>query len=125
MGLKVKREDGELASSYFARTSEPLTLGRALRAIRLGEEESLETFAERLGVSKAHLSDVEHGRRAVSAERAAKWATALGYHAGQFVELALQEEVNSAGLKYIVRVEIPTVRSAAARVAKAAKKVRG
>jgi transcriptional regulator with XRE-family HTH domain len=100
----TKRVGAERAVDYFERTHGPMTLGRALRAIRLGEEETLQVFAKRLGISQAHLSDVEHGRRVVSAERAAAWAKLLGYHAGQFVELALQAELDAAGLKLRVSV---------------------
>ena len=96
---------GEDAIAYFDRTSGPLTLGRMLRAIRLGEEESIETFARKLGVSKSHLSDVERGKRAVSAERAAKWAKLLGYHEGQLVALAIQAELDAAGIKLRVKLE--------------------
>lgn len=98
---KPRSED---AVGYFDRTLGPLTLGRFVRAIRIGEEETLEVFAKRLGVSKAHLSDVEHDRRAVSAERAAAWARTLGYHEGQFVQLALQAELDAAGIKLKVDV---------------------
>jgi transcriptional regulator with XRE-family HTH domain len=76
----------------------PLTLGRLLQSIRLGEELSLDAFASQLGVSRANLCDIEKGRRGVSAERAAEWATKLGYHRGQFVELALQAQLDAAGL---------------------------
>lgn len=76
----------------------PLTLGRLLQSIRLGEELSLDTFASHLGVSRANLCDIEKGRRGVSAERAAEWATKLGYHREQFVELALQAQLDAAGL---------------------------
>jgi transcriptional regulator with XRE-family HTH domain len=82
-----------------------LTFGAMLRALRQCEEESLATFAARLGVTKQHLSDVERGRRAVSVERAAAWARILGYHAGQFVTLALQAQVEAAGLRFRVSVE--------------------
>ena len=49
---------GEDAIAYFERTTGKLTLARYLRAIRVGEEQTLEEFATILGVSKAHLSDV-------------------------------------------------------------------
>ena len=49
----------------------PLTFGALLRAIRMGEEETLEAFAARLGETKQHLSDIEHDRRGVGVERAA------------------------------------------------------
>jgi transcriptional regulator with XRE-family HTH domain len=82
----------------------PLTLGGALSAIRETETESLATFAERLGVSRSHLSDIEHGRRAVSPERAARFAVALGQSQMQFVRLALQDQIRNAGLK--LRVDV-------------------
>jgi transcriptional regulator with XRE-family HTH domain len=82
----------------------PLSLGSALSAIRETEELSLALFAERLGVSRSHLSDIEHGRRAVSPERAARFAAALGHSQAQFVRLALQDQVRSAGLKFRVDV---------------------
>jgi hypothetical protein len=56
-------------------------------------------------VSRAYLCDVEKGRRAVSVERAAEWARKLGYLQAQYVALALQAEVNAAGLKLRVSVE--------------------
>jgi transcriptional regulator with XRE-family HTH domain len=82
----------------------PLTFGALLRAIRRGEGETLDTFAARLGETKQHLSDIERGRRGVSVARAAAWAEVLGYHAGQFVELALQAQLRAAKLPFIVTV---------------------
>ena len=82
----------------------PLTLGRALSGIRESEGESLAVFAQRLGVSRTHLSDIEHGRRSVSLQRASEFALALGYHQAQFVRLALQDQVRDAGLK--LRVDV-------------------
>lgn len=40
----------------------PLTFGRLIQAIRLGEEESLASFAERLGVTRQNLRDIEAAR---------------------------------------------------------------
>ena len=82
----------------------PLTLGGAMSALRESERESLSRFAERLGVTRMHLSDIEHGRRSVSLERAARFAAALGQNEAQFVRLALQDQVRDAGLK--LRVEV-------------------
>ena len=82
----------------------PLTLGRALSAIRESEDESLAQFARRLGISRSHLSDIEHGRRTVSLQRASKFAFALGHHQAQFVRLALQDQVRDAGLR--LRVDV-------------------
>ena len=83
----------------------PLTFRRMLRSIREGEAESLETFARKLGVSRMHVHDIEKQRRGVSVERAAQWATLLGYHPEQFVQLALQAQLDAAGLRLEVAIK--------------------
>ena len=85
-------------------TGGPVTLGGLLEAIRLGEEMSQVGFAKKLGISRAHLCDLEKGRRTLSAARAAKFAKTLGYSAERFVKLALQEELDHAKLGLVVDV---------------------
>ncbi len=82
----------------------PLTLGGLLESIRLGEEMSQAAFAKKLGISPSHLCDIEKGRKVVSPERAARLARHLGRSEHQFVRLALQQQVNEAGLKMKVDV---------------------
>ncbi len=82
----------------------PLTLGRLLYSIRMGEEVSQVDFAKKLGVSKAHLCDIEKDRRIVGPARAHGWAKKLGYSPEQFVELALQVSLERDGLKYKVKL---------------------
>lgn len=81
-----------------------LTLGKLIRSIREGEEESLSAFGARLGLSAQKLSDIELGRRNVSPERAASYAQKLGYSEAQFVRLALEQELKSAGLRFDVQL---------------------
>jgi transcriptional regulator with XRE-family HTH domain len=69
------------------------------------DELSQTEFAEMLGVSRSHICDVEKGRKVVSPERAAKWAKILGYSDIQFVRLALQDQLDKAGVKMSVKVE--------------------
>ncbi len=83
----------------------PLTFGSLLRSVRESDGHTLEALAKRLEVSRSHLCDVEKCRRRVSVERAARWAKLLGYPAQVFVQLALQDEVDAAGLKLRVDVE--------------------
>ena len=83
----------------------PLTLGRAMAAVRKSEGLSQDQCARKLGVSKSHLCDVEKGRKAVSPERAAKWARVLGYPESVLIRLAMQSELDAAGLKYRVEIE--------------------
>lgn len=85
-------------------TGGPLTLGRLLEAIRLGEELSQAEFAKKLKISRSHLNDIEKGNKAVSPERAARFAKSLGHSVERFVELSLQSMVDQAGLKLKVNV---------------------
>jgi len=83
----------------------PLTLGRYICSIREGEEMSQVDFARKLGISKSHLCDIEKGRKPVSAAKAAEMARVLGYSERQFVQLALQDAMERAGLDYKVKIE--------------------
>lgn len=83
----------------------PVTLGRFLEAVRLGEELTQPEFAKTLGISKSHLNDIEKGRKAVSPDRAARYAKVLGYAPARLVKLALQDMVDRSGLKLHVEVE--------------------
>jgi len=83
----------------------PLTFGALLRSVRETDEHTLEELAKRFGVSRSHLCDIEKGRRGVSAERAARWARILGYPEALFVKLAMQAELDAAGIKLKIEVE--------------------
>jgi len=102
---KATEKKSEAMQLLEALSDGPLTLGRAIIAVRKSEEFSQEQCARKLGVSKSHLCDVEKGRKAVSPERAAKWARILGYPESVFVRLAMQSELDAAGLKYRVEIE--------------------
>ena len=61
-------------------------------------------MAEKLGVSRSHVNDVEKGRKAVSPARAAEWARKLGYGESLFVRLALQDLLDETGLNMSVEL---------------------
>ena len=86
-------------------TGGPLTLGKFLQSIRLGEEMSQVEFADQLGISKSHLCDIEKGRKLVSPERAVIFAKILNYSPEQFVRLSLQDQVEKAGLKFKIKID--------------------
>ena len=103
---RTRRTAGREASKYLeSLMGGPLTLGAALSGLREAEAQSLAEFARLLGVSRSHLCDIEQGRRAVSPERAARFAKALAQSESQFVRLALQDQVRSAGLHLTVDVK--------------------
>lgn len=86
-------------------TGGPVTLGKFLEAVRLGEEMSQPEFAKKLSISKSHLNDIEKGRKAVSPDRAARFAKVLGYSQARLVKLALQDLVDRSRLKLHVDVK--------------------
>lgn len=107
MITRKARSRGRREASKFLETlmGGPLTLGGVLSGLRGADERSLAEFAKLLGVSRAHLCDIEQGRRAVSPERAARFAHALGQNEAQFVRLALQDQIRGAGLRLTVEVK--------------------
>ena len=83
----------------------PLTFGQMIESIRLCDEISQVDLAKKMKISRAHLCDIEKGRRTVSAERAAQFARVLGYSVNQFVATALEDQLRRAGLKVRVRLD--------------------
>ena len=81
-----------------------LSLGKTLRAIRLGEAESQTSFSKKLHVSVQYLCDLEHERKIVSAKKAKFFADILGYSAEQFVRLAIQDSLNQYNIAMHVEV---------------------
>lgn len=82
-----------------------LTLGKTIRSIRQGEEESQIDFAQRLGVSKQYLCDLEHDRKIVSPKKAKYFAEILGYSQEQFIALAIQDSLEHDGIHMLVEVK--------------------
>ena len=91
------------AGKFLDKLLGPLTLRNLLLAHRQAEELSQADFARLLGISKSHLSDIECGRKAISPDRAARFARALELSEAQFVRLALQDIVDRAGLRFKVQ----------------------
>lgn len=83
---------------------EKLTFGNMLANIRECEEMSQTDFAKILGVSRHYLCDVEHDRKNVSAATAYEYAKKLGYSTKQFVRLALQGQIDRAGIHLTIGV---------------------
>ena len=82
-----------------------MTVGDFLRSWRLSEELSQKIFAKKLKMSAANLCDIEKGRKGVSPEKADEIARLLGYSRAVLVRLALEEQLESAGLKYVIEIK--------------------
>ena len=102
--MSIKRKKSATMKFLEDLTGGPLSLGKFLQSIRLGEEMNQVKFSEQLRISKSHLCDIEKGRKLVSPERAVIFAKILNYSPEQFVRLALQDQVEKAGLKFKIKI---------------------
>jgi transcriptional regulator with XRE-family HTH domain len=94
------------ARSYLESVVGRLTLGKTIRAIRQGEGESQIDFAQRLGISKQYLCDLEHDRKVISAKKAKYFAEILGYSTEHFIALAFQDSLEHDGIHMLVEVKV-------------------
>ena len=102
----LSREKSVEAEAFLNElTGGSLTLAQTFSAIRLSEGWSQIEMGRRLGISRAHVCDVEKSRRLVSPDRAAKFARILGYSETQFVRLALQDLLKQLHLRMTVSVD--------------------
>src|SRR5438093_12065167 len=83
----------------------PLTFGRMIESLRKADEISQIALARKVGISRAHLCDIEKGRRTITVERAAQLAKVMGYSVNQFIAMALEEGLRNAGYRMHVHLE--------------------
>lgn len=103
MSIRAKKSD---AVRFLEKiTGGPLTIARSMVSIRLCEELTQAEFARKLGISRSHLNDIEKGRKGVTPVRALQFSKKLGMPSILFIRLALQDQLERAGLKYIVNIE--------------------
>ncbi len=81
-------------------SNKKLTISSLLWSIREAEELTQVQFAEKLDITRQYVCDLEHGRRNITPKLAAKFAKKLGYSEEQFVRLALQDQLDKAGLPF-------------------------
>ena len=105
MSIKPKQKKSEAMRFLEKISGGPLTLAEILKTLRQCDEISQQAFAAKLGLSKQNLCDIEKGRKFVSSARAALFAKSLGYPPTYFIQLALQEELNRAGVKLKISVD--------------------
>ena len=82
-----------------------MTVAMFLKAFRESEGLSQIEYARKLGLSRANLCDLEKGRKLISPERAAKLAKRIGVPEKVLIQLAIQDSLLSARLKYTVELK--------------------
>ncbi len=94
----------ETLSAKLEKEYGPVTFGRALWPYRKGEEMTQTELAHTLGISSSSLCDLEKGRTIPTVRRAAKLAKQLGQSEKMWVQLAVQDSFDDAGLNYRISV---------------------
>lgn len=82
----------------------PATFAGFIWSARKSDDISQVKMAKILGISKSMLCDIEKGRQFVSVELAAKFARKCGMSEKYAIQLALQDQLRKAKLKYTVSV---------------------
>jgi transcriptional regulator with XRE-family HTH domain len=75
-----------------------VNFGKLLESYRLSSELTQKEFAKILGISASSLCDLEKRRKVPSAGRAARIAKKLKLSVKLFIEIALQDQLESEGL---------------------------
>jgi DNA-binding XRE family transcriptional regulator len=92
------------ASEFLEKLLGPLTFGNFMKISRENRELNQTQMAKFLKVSKSTLCDIEKGRQLVSPALAAKIAKKCKMSVGVAVQLALQDQIRKAKLKYTVQL---------------------
>lgn len=83
-----------------------LSFGEMIESLRISDGLSQVELAKKLNISRAHLCDLEKGRRSITVSRAIALANALGYSKKQFVAKAFEEIAHEAGMKIKITIEV-------------------
>lgn len=83
----------------------PLTFGSLIESLRKTDEISQVELAKKMKISRAHLCDIEKGRRSVTLSRAIQFAKVLGYPSVVFASIVLEDMAREAGLEVTVSLK--------------------
>jgi transcriptional regulator with XRE-family HTH domain len=83
-----------------------MTLAAFLSSWRESLEMTQVAFAKKIGISPANLCDIEKGRQLVSPKKAAEIAKKIGYSEAVLVELVINEQLATDGVKLRVKAEV-------------------
>ena len=81
-----------------------LTLGKAIRAIRLCDNIKQIDMAKQLKITQSYLSDLENERKEVSPQKADSFARVLKQSEKQFIRLAIEDALERQGFHYSIEV---------------------
>lgn len=86
-------------------TGNEMTFGGLVRSLRVSDDITQIELANRVGVSKQFLSDVENNRKDVGIAFAKKVSDALGYSIEPLIELLIRDQLRRQHLNYVVELK--------------------
>ena len=90
--------------SYIEAVWDQSTLGSMIQALRLCDEISQTDLAQRIGVSRQFMSNVEKNKAAIGIAFIKKVSAALGYPIEPFLELYFRDQLLKEGINSSVSV---------------------
>ena len=103
--MRTEKEDLVPAEELMERMIGPFTFARFVRVWRELQEMTQVEAAAKIGVTKARLCDLEHGKRLASVELARRIAKKLGAPETLAIECCLQDQLRKARVNN-VRVKL-------------------
>lgn len=103
--MSTKRNDSLNALEATKDIWNEMTFGGLVRSLRISDEITQVELANRVGVSKQFLSDVEHNRKDVGIAFVKKVSDALGYSIEPLIELLIRDQLRKQHLNYIVELK--------------------
>lgn len=91
--------------NYLDTVWDQSTLGSMIYALRLCDDISQTNLAEKIGVSRQFMSNVEKNKAAVGIGFLKKLSSALDYPIEPFLELYFKEQLSKEGIKGKVSVD--------------------
>ena len=76
-----------------------ISFGEVLLSLRMDKEWTQAQMAEKLGITRQELCNIEKGHKSVSVDRAVAFARKLRHSQKVFAKYVLQDQLKKAGIK--------------------------
>jgi transcriptional regulator with XRE-family HTH domain len=90
----------ELGKAIEQSLGDDFNLGTFIKGLRQCENIKSIDLAEKLGISRQELSQIEKNKANVSPKRAKEIAEAMGLYPGIFIELAVRDSLKRQGIEF-------------------------
>ncbi len=88
------------AKKFLEKMIGPMTVGKLIRAYRTQNDLSAQELADKLGVTKGFISNVETGKKDISLGKALELAEDLGESKDLYAGVWFESQARSAGLDF-------------------------